>query len=57
MYNIFVYIHIHIYLYIITGSWKAIFRVWHDFYSMKSGVKLYMHERWCKTLHHITIHS
>jgi hypothetical protein len=41
----------------IKGSWEAIFRVTDDFYSMMGGVKLYMHEGWCETLHRITIHS
>ena len=41
----------------IKGSWEGIFRVTDDFYSMKGGVKLYMHEGWCETLHHIRIHS
>ena len=30
------------YIYIIKGSWEAIFRVADDFYSMKSGVWLYI---------------
>ena len=42
-----------------VSNWKlqAIFWVRDDFYSMKGGVRLYIHQGWCETVHHITIHS